>query len=83
LGGYARFDSRLSICNAHIYNFSKVVNQESGLLGDGFERRGFIRADHANMAKFDNPAEEGYIQICGVIEEMIEKPGEIKHAKVV
>ena len=40
-----------------------MVEGGSALIGDAQERRDTIYADHVNMVKFSDPADDGYVKI--------------------
>ena len=48
-----------------------MVEGGSALIGDARERRDTIYADHVNMVKFSDPADDGYVKILHAIKVLL------------
>src|SRR5262245_60234366 len=75
------------VCHAYLHNttlclilIGQVVYGESVMIGDPFEDRGTIYADHFGMAKFSSRGDSEYQKVSYAIEMLLEGNQEEKSA---
>jgi hypothetical protein len=58
----------------------QVVTADSAIIGDAYENRGTIHADHVGMAKFSSRDDSEYKKVLFAIESLLDGlPGSSKH----
>ena len=60
----------------------KIVVAGSAIIGDAYERRDTIHADHINMVKFSDAMDDGYRKVLHAIEVLMrENPASAGQSK--